>query len=225
MTEPPVVFLGPSLPLEEARRACATAVYRPPARRGDLPRLLGELPDTQVVGLVDGYFEQVASVGHREIRSLLERGIRVLGGGSMGALRAAELAELGMEPVGKVAEWYLQGWIRSDDEVAVAVDPLSARALTVPMVTVRWAVQSALREGLLGEAVALRLLDRARGLHFSERTWSTIGYDLDEEQFAHVVDERYDLKRRDALAVIERCRSITAGAGRVSRLLPPSGHC
>ena len=47
----PVVFLGPSTPLEAAR-AILDADYRRPVRRGDLERL----PPGQIVGIIDGEF-------------------------------------------------------------------------------------------------------------------------------------------------------------------------
>jgi len=53
-----------------------------------------DLPDgVEVVGIVDGVILSDAAVGHREILSIVKEGIKVVGGGSMGALRAAELAD------------------------------------------------------------------------------------------------------------------------------------
>ena len=84
------VFLGPSLALEEAR-ACLDATYLPPARRGDL-RAAAEAHGATRLVLLDGYFEQVPSVWHKEILWALDRRLEVWGAASMGALRAAELA-------------------------------------------------------------------------------------------------------------------------------------
>ena len=64
----------------------------PPAARGDLYR--AALAGPQVIGLIDGYFDGVPAVAHKEILWALDQGIRVLGAASMGALRAAELRAL-----------------------------------------------------------------------------------------------------------------------------------
>ena len=52
------------------------------------------------IGLIDGYFERVPSVSHKEILWAMSQGIVVIGAASMGALRAAELAPFGMLGVG-----------------------------------------------------------------------------------------------------------------------------
>ena len=51
------------------------------------------------IGVIDGYFDGVPSVWHKEILWALSQGIRVFGGASMGALRAAELDGFGMTGV------------------------------------------------------------------------------------------------------------------------------
>ena len=55
----------------------------------------------------------------------------------MGALRAAEVP--GVIGAGLVYQWYRNGLIRRDDEVALLFDPASGRPLTVPTVNVRYA--------------------------------------------------------------------------------------
>ena len=79
-----------SIPVPEARKVL-DADYRPPIKRGDLPCLNDQV---RYVGIIDGIFMNECSVGHREIIALLKRGVTVVGGGSMGALRASELSDL-----------------------------------------------------------------------------------------------------------------------------------
>ena len=83
------VFLGPSLPLDQAR-AILDAIYLPPVQQGDLLRLLELKP--RYVGIIDGYFETVPAVWHKEILLAMSQGVHVFGAASMGALRAAELS-------------------------------------------------------------------------------------------------------------------------------------
>src|SRR5262249_51777670 len=101
-----VVFIGPSLSRVDALARFPGIVVDPPAARGDLYRAARSA--TPVV-LVDGLFDSVRSVWHKEILWALAHGVRVLGASSMGALRAAECAAFGMEPIGVIAHDYLHG--------------------------------------------------------------------------------------------------------------------
>ena len=63
----------------------------------------------RAVGIIDGYFQQVPSVWHKEILWAMAQGVHVFGSASMGALRAAELAPFGMRGVGLIFEAYRDG--------------------------------------------------------------------------------------------------------------------
>ena len=108
----------------------------PPARQGDVWRALRLRP--RAIALIDGVFEAQPSVWHREILDALDAGVPVLGGASMGALRAAELCGLGMKGAGRIFRWYRDGIVIDDAEVALlhAGAEHAWRALTVPQVNV-----------------------------------------------------------------------------------------
>ncbi|MBV9221159.1 MAG: tfuA protein, partial [Methylobacteriaceae bacterium] len=131
-----VVFTGPTIGHETAR-ALAPFDYRAPVQRGDVYRAVLEEP--RVIAIIDGYFEGVPAVLHKEILFALSRGIHVFGAASMGALRAAELAPFGMKGVGKIYEAFRDGILEDDDEVAVLHGPeeLGYPALTEAMVNIR----------------------------------------------------------------------------------------
>ena len=93
MTSRLVVFLGPTLSHDDARDVL-DAEYRPPAAHGDVLRAALRRP--RAIGLVDGVFERVPAVWHKEILFALSEGVHVYGAASMGALRAAELDAFGM---------------------------------------------------------------------------------------------------------------------------------
>lgn len=209
------LFVGPSIPPDELAHACAAidgeVVIAPPVQQGDLLRLLSDPPD--VVGIVDGYFFQVPAVLHKEILLLLERGVRVLGAASLGALRPAELDRLGMEGVGRIYQMYKAGEIDADDEVAVlhaeAAD--GYRPLTLPLVTVRHTLKLARRRGSISAGAARAALASARRLHFTERTTTAIVHGVRGDALTAddlvalrgaLCDEAVDLKRQDALALI-----------------------
>src|SRR5262249_40432572 len=123
------IFLGPTLSLRDARNVL-DAVYLPPVQQGDVHRaLLCHRPPA--IGIVDGYFQQVPSVWHKEILWAMAQGTHVFGGASMGALRAAELDVFGMRGIGRVFQAYRDGQLspfeaepfEDDDEVAVVHGP------------------------------------------------------------------------------------------------------
>jgi hypothetical protein len=162
-----VAFLGPSLPAGEAR-----CTVLPPAQKGDVWRALTRLrPDS--IALIDGVFESAPSVWHHEILDALDAGVLVYGGASMGAVRAAELHSRGMRGVGRIFEWYRDGRIIDDSEVALlhADAEHGFRPLTVPLVNVRWAAECAQRAGILGSMEAHALVTSAARMFYQERTW------------------------------------------------------
>ncbi len=112
-----VIFTGPTLSAADAKRVL-DADYLPPAAEGDVYRVARQGP--QVIGIIDGYFERVPAVWHKEILWAMSQGIHVFGAASMGALRAAELEAFGMEGVGAIFEAFRDGALEDDDEVAVA---------------------------------------------------------------------------------------------------------
>ena len=79
-----VVFLGPSLAEADARAILPDARYLPPAAAGDLYNALASEPSAFVI--VDGFFDQVPSVWHKEVLFALSRGVPVYGASSLGAL-------------------------------------------------------------------------------------------------------------------------------------------
>ncbi len=208
----PVVFVGPTLGAREVA-AALDADVRPPAARGDVLR--ATLDAAPVIGLVDGYFDHVAGVWHKEILWALSRGVRVYGAASMGALRAAELAPFGMRGVGLVAEMFATGALNDDDEVAVAHRDAEGEhaPVTEAMVNVRATLAHACGAGVLCDASRDALGAVARSLHFSERTWGVLlaagrarGVSAPELDALRdwLPAGRVDLKRRDALEMLAR---------------------
>lgn len=195
----PIVFLGPSLPVDDARQIL-DADYRPPVRRGDLPAA-----HSAPVVIVDGEFGQSLSVSPNEILRLLDSGITVVGASSMGALRAAELHRYGMTGYGWIFEQYLAGRIIGDDEVALAYSPFDLRPVTVPLVNVRYWLARLKAAGAIDTATSRRLFSAARRLFYADRTEprlrsaieAVVGADQTRRLLA-VFDGIPDIKAEDA---------------------------
>ncbi|WAM28846.1 TfuA-like protein [Myxococcus sp. NMCA1] len=215
-----VVFLGPSLPEAEAKRLAPCTVL-PPARQGDVWRALRLRP--RAIALVDGVFEAQPSVWHHELLAAMEAGVAVFGGGSMGALRAAELAPHGVVGVGRIFEWYRDGVVVDDSEVALlhADGEHGWRPLTVPMVNVRHAAACAAQARVLTRDAARALVDAGQSVFYQERTWGRVLESVAPRWSASTRaawDAWFprgaeDLKRQDALACLRTAAEwVASGA-------------
>jgi len=205
------VFLGPTLPLAEAR-AIFDADYLSPARAGDIAALVGKRP--RAIALVDGLFEQVPSVRHKEILFALSSGIRVFGASSMGALRAAELAAFGMEGVGSIFEGYRDGICEDDDEVAVLHGPADRGypAFSEAMVNLRAGLAAALSRGEVSRPTHDRLIAMSKVKYYPDRSWEGLLADADalaipadeRAAIAELARSRPNAKRDDARLLLRR---------------------
>jgi hypothetical protein len=164
------VFLGPTLAVADAR-AELDAVYLPPVSAGDVFRLGRRCP--RAVGIVDGFFERVPAVWHKEIMWIMEQGVPVFGSASMGALRAAELESFGMRGVGWVYQAFRDGTLDRDDEVAVAhgADQDGYRGQSEAMVNIRRTLRAAQDAEIICDATRDVLTATGRALFYPDRTW------------------------------------------------------
>jgi len=205
-----VVFLGPTMPVEEAE-AILPAVYLPPVSRGDV--YAAARGDPWAIAIVDGYFHRTPSVLHKEILWAMSRGIRVYGASSLGALRAAELARFGMIGVGRVFEAFRDAALEDDDEVAVAHGPADAGYLSgsEAMVNIRATLRAARSAGVIDAAFEEWLVGAAKTTFYPQRTWERLLEDCREAGFGGgrcarletwLLDGRVDRKRLDAIEML-----------------------
>ncbi|HSD90745.1 MAG TPA: TfuA-like protein, partial [Kofleriaceae bacterium] len=170
-----LVYVGPTLPADEVRALLPGATVMPPAAVGDILRAAHQR-GVRRIAIIDGYFERMAAVWHKEILVALERGIEVWGAASMGALRAAELDVFGMRGVGVIYDRYRRGALVADDEVAVAHLPAEVgyRAVSDALVNIRYALEVAIAKRLVSQRTATELLARAKATFYRERSWATL---------------------------------------------------
>ncbi len=176
------IFTGPTLLLQEAQ-AVLDANYLPPVKQGDIYRIV-ELYTPRCIGIIDGYFNQVPAVWHKEILWAMEQGVTVYGAASMGALRAAELDLFGMIGYGKIYEAYSAGVLppfvdevfEDDDEVAVIHGPaqLAYPSMSDAMVNIRFTLAQALKDKVIDRACLNELTRIAKSLFYPERTHKKI---------------------------------------------------
>ncbi|MFC7623441.1 TfuA-like protein [Microlunatus sp. GCM10028923] len=216
MSADAVVFLGPSLACDRAT-TILDATYLPPVRAGDVLRVVEEIHPAFLL-VIDGLFEQVASVRHKELLYALSQGVRVFGASSMGALRAAELGEFGMIGVGRVHDQYALGDIDGDDEVAISHSSADDgwQPLSESLVNIRWATGRAVTRGVISPAVQHQLVRHARRTYYPFRHWASCcdaalsggapaGEIADFRSF--LAAEKPDVKALDAEDLLRRVRS------------------
>ncbi|MBK8158635.1 MAG: hypothetical protein IPK59_07655 [Rhodospirillaceae bacterium] len=183
-----VVFVGPSLHGRDQPWP-ASIEKRPPAGKGDL--LAAVLDGATSIGLVDGTFGDGAAVWHKEILFALDRGIRVLGAASMGALRAAECSAFGMIGIGSIYRDYAEGLRTADEDVAIVHGPaeLGFPPVTEALVDIDATLEHLRARRLIGATVADLLDQAARSIHFKDRTWNFVfdAMDLRDPADRHII--------------------------------------
>lgn len=210
-----VVFTGPSLAPAEVPALPDLRVL-PPVAQGDVYRAARERP--WGIGIVDGFFEHVPAVWHKEILWAMSEGVHVFGASSMGALRAAELADFGMIGVGWIFEQYRSGALSADDEVAVAHASAEHgyRRASEALVDIRATLGAAVEAKSCDPALAEALVAIAKARFYPDRTWpAVLAAARAAQKDPRMLDAleqwlpggRVGQKRRDALDMIEAMRA------------------
>lgn len=201
-----ILFAGPSLP--DAAKFCGDVMdVRPPAVHGDV--LAAVRAGATAIGIIDGGFEHVAPVWHKEILYALQEGVAVFGAASMGALRAAECAAFGMLGIGRIYEDYASGRRLDDADVAILHGPaeLGYPALSLPLVNVDATLDRLEADRTVAAPEVANLRDAARRIFYKDRTWSAIlkarENGMSWTATTQLLTERtVNQKRADALALV-----------------------
>lgn len=218
----PIIFIGPSLSHDKARKIFQ-ADYRAPAKKGDLLMLSastfsnsGKEPNAiNFVGLVDGLFLQDYPPTPIEVYQLLSnKNFHVVGGASIGALRAMELEKFGMVGIGKIFELFRNGTTDADDEVAVTFHQGAGECIqSEAMVDIRFNLFVACRKKIITERVKRIIARTAKSTYFPHRNYTDIveqarsrfpEYSKQLDSFSLYINEnRLSLKEHDAIKVVE----------------------
>ncbi|MFF3312428.1 TfuA-like protein [Streptomyces sp. NPDC002952] len=196
-----IAFVGPTLAPHQ--RPAGPFEYRPPIRHGDLFDLCLR-PGDQIL-IVDGVYQHYAPIRHKEILAQLARGVHIAGTASLGALRAAELADFGMQGIGHVFTEARAGRLNADADVAVlhTDDDAGAHRLTHALICIRHALTELLDTRRLTTQQATGLHQAAAALHFTERSTAALRHAARHDRPAmdlllHHLDTHGDIKARDA---------------------------
>jgi hypothetical protein len=164
--------------------------------------------------LIDGLFLQEYPPTPIEVFQLLKRkNTVVLGGASLGALRAVELEKYGMIGIGKIFELYKKNKIIADDEVAVTFSQETQQLQSEAMIDIRYNLFLASRKRVIDKETRRATLKVAKNIYFPYRNYLDI---IDEtkrqypsrsyylESFRDYIGKnRQSLKERDAVKLIK----------------------
>ncbi|HZI70282.1 MAG TPA: TfuA-like protein [Nitrososphaeraceae archaeon] len=216
----PIIFIGPSLSPEKARRILE-ADYRPPAKKGDLLRLAGLETVVNIVGLVDGLFLQDYPPTPIEVYQLaIKKNMVLVGGASLGALRAVELEKFGMVGIGKIFELYKKGKIHADDEVAVTFSEDRQVLQSEAMIDIRFNLFLAQRKKIIDEVTKRTIAKVAKSTYFPYRNYGDI-IDQSKKLYPELTSQleafrsyiyvyRQSLKERDAIRLIRYIKELSS---------------
>lgn len=211
-----LIYTGLSLPFSEAKEILDShddieVVYKRPIKRGDLSHDIKENPD--IIAIIDGVFHQNSAVGHREILSVMKKGVKVYGSSSMGALRASELDVLGMEGIGYCYNEYASGNVTSDDDVAVMLDSETLEALSVPLISMNYVFTNAVAENIITKEEKDELIKITKETYYPKRNYAqTLSQSsLDADKKGKLIDFIHtskDIKKEDAKELLNHIKSV-----------------
>jgi TfuA protein len=214
----PIIFLGPSLSHEKARKIFQ-ADFRGPAKKGDLLRASGDIDDSTIVCLVDALFLQDYPPSPIEVYQLmLNKNIKLYGAASLGALRAVELEKFGMIGMGKIFELYKKGKLTADDEIAVTFVEGEHQLQSEAMIDIRFNLFLAHRMGIINEITKKTIAKVAKNIYFPYRNYTDI-LDQTEKQYpaiskdlksfrTYIIKNRQSLKERDTIKLINYVKHL-----------------
>ena len=209
----PVIFLGPSLSHERARKIF-DADFRPPARKGDFLRLAADL-DVELVGFVDGVFLNDYPPTPIEVYHLARKdGVLLAGAASLGALRAVELEKFGMVGIGKIFQLYKFGKLNADDEVAVTFAAGNDyKLLSEAMIDIRFNLYLAHKKGFINLKAKNLLTKLAKEIYFPHRNYTYIIEEAMSKYHSlrseitsfgnYIISNRKSLKEIDAIKLVK----------------------
>lgn len=168
-----VIFAGPTLYGADITTSPHYEL-RPPARQGDFYKAVQD--GATVIGLIDGVYEYVPAIWHKEILYGLSKGVHTFGAASMGALRAAECASFGMVGIGEIYEAYATGRLEDDSDVALSHAPAEVGflPLSVPLVNATATISKCLELSRISPEEHNCLLTAAKRMFFKTRTYKEL---------------------------------------------------
>lgn len=202
-----IIFSGPTLSPIEVKELLPQAFCCGPVSCGDIFQALRLSPKNIII--IDGYFQRLPSVWHKEILLAIEHGVMVYGASSMGALRAAELDSFGMIGVGEIYHQYRSGEIIDDDEVAVThgLDDVYTKTGTA-LINDRFTLRAAVADNIIEADLATELINQLKKQPYYQRSLFVECEKMCFNKLLNWFQKFYiDQKRNDAVELLTAFKS------------------
>ncbi|MDD3985790.1 MAG: TfuA-like protein, partial [Methanobacterium sp.] len=148
------------------------------------------------------------------IMEAIKKKIIVVGGASMGALRASELDDFGMIGIGRVYHDYRSGIIASDDDVAVVINPHTYEQLSEAFININYTFKAAMAQEIINKSEFKTLIKTAKSIYYPKRNYNKILQEAnikDERKKAlqkFLKDNTIDIKKEDAINVLKFVKNL-----------------
>jgi len=215
-----LAFTGGSLPPAD-RSTGEDIVYVAPAEQGDMIATVLEGFETALI--MDGYFYTKFPCTPFEVMLAMEEGVNVFGASSIGALRAVELDRYGMNGMGYVYEYLKASDVKPYHIVAQTYTEGDAQ-LTVPLVQLISFLESAVRDGVIGQDEFRTCFHAAESIHFpslsyrhlfsklvGEKRIEPAKVALLEKYYDKKGRDEFDVKKKDALLLMKSFSAVIGG--------------
>jgi hypothetical protein len=196
-----------------------------PIKRSDLLADIAER--VNIVGIIDGEFQQSFAVSPTNIRDALRHGLKIYGSSSMGAMRAAELDCCGMIGCGKIYETIKATPYFKDDHLGQVFNP-GTYASHVAFVDLALGLEQLYRDGSVTSKDMRTLRRHYEALHFSERSMAELKARLrkpgpQQARLLRVLDtvsrRIRSTKTLDGITLLKRIKSDVLRTQRVNQAL------
>ena len=138
----------------------------------------------------------------------------MVGGASMGALRASELDDFGMIGIGQVYKIIGSGVVESDDDVAVVINPETLEQLSEALISMNYNFKAALDKKVINEEEYEILVKTAKSIYYPKRTYnkvfkdSNLGTEKINQIYKFFQENKVDIKREDAIMVLNYVNNL-----------------
>jgi YcaO-like protein with predicted kinase domain len=209
-----LVFVGASLTSKDYLKD-PDMLYTTPAEQGDM--LAAILEGFKTILIIDGYFYHKYPCTPLEVLLALEQGIAVFGSSSIGALRAVELDNYGMQGVGYVYEYLKKFKVKPYHIVAQLYDEHN-QPLSLPLVDIIYFLEQARQDGIINPTEYRRALKAAQQIDFIFLSFERFFKQLDallssklNRYWAFKGKDYFNIKCKDAQKLLKEFKdSITA---------------
>ncbi|MBK2125602.1 TfuA-like protein [Fangia hongkongensis] len=199
-----IVFSETTLSKKEVHVYLPQAKVVSSIKTGDMIQALNDGFSLAII--IDGNFDFVSSVWHKEILYAIEKDMIVIGVSSMGALRAAELYPYGMLGSGYVFESYKNNVTTDDSEVAISYYRLDETLQsTLALINIRYSLSQIKN---VVPPVLESIFNKAKSIYYKGRTWAELQAALTESEYALLKQSYVDIKEKDAKDALRNLTKI-----------------